>query len=310
MNAHPDGPRLGAASVRTVHLTRTAELTAEIDALAARHGGRVGLGAVFDDLDRRLRRSWAPCLTPHRAWTWDRTDRRDPHWWPQGISVAPGGRRVAVSWYAKGGGVRVSFLDLDRRRYRHVELVVPTAAGFTPLRAHAGGIAWHDGRLYVAGTKAGLWVCDTADVVRGPAGYRLPVRHRLAPSESFRFSFVGLDASSSPPRLVLGEYGNRSATRRLAHVAVDGGSMEVVEGGVVRAQGAVHVDGQWYLTASHGPRMPGSLWSGPAGALREHRYAVPMGPEDLAHEAETDRLWTVTEHPHRRWVVRLRRGRF
>lgn len=285
-------------------LTPTSELAAEIDALAERYGGRVGLDAVLADLDRRLRRTVAPCLTPHRAWTWDRADRADRGWWPQGVSVL--GRRVAVSWYARGRGSRVSLLDLEARRYRHLPLVLPTADGFEPLRIHAGGLAWHGDLLHVAATRAGLWVCDTRDVVRGPGGYLLPVRYRLQPDEPFRFSFV----SHADEGLVVGEYGNTGGTNRLGHLPFAGGPVEVHDGGVRRAQGAVRVDGRWYVTASHGPRTPGSVWSGPAGSLREHRWAVPMGPEDLAYDAGRDLLWTVTEHPHRRWLVAVRRSRF
>ena len=165
-----------------VHLTRTDEYDDQLDART----DRVGLDAVMADLDRRLRRTVAPALTRHRAWMWDRADRGDRRWWPQGVSVLAGGRHVAVSWYAKDGGSRVSILDLEQRRYRHVELVVPTADGFLPLRVHAGGLAWHGTRLYVAATKAGLWVCDTGDVVRGPEGYQLPVRYRLEPNSRRR----------------------------------------------------------------------------------------------------------------------------
>ena len=289
-----------------MHLSRTDDFSAEVDALP----GRVGLEALLGDLDRRLQRTIAPCLSLHRAWRWDAADRADERWWPQGVSVRPGGRHVAVSWYAKDGGSRVSFLDLTTRRYRHVELVRPTADGFEPLRVHAGGIAWHGSLLYVAATKAGLWVCDTDDLVRDADGYRLPVRHRLAPSESFRFSFVGLDSASVPPRLVVGEYDhNKGGTRRLGHVGLEGGPAELIEAGVARAQGAVRVGERWYVTASQG-RRPGSVWSGPAGALREHRYAVPIGPEDLAYDPDSDRLWTVTEHPGKRRIVTLKRRRF
>ena len=284
-----------------MHLTRTDDHTAAIEALP----DRVGLDSVWGDLDRRLRRTFAPGRAVRRAWTWQGADRSDPQWWPQGICVVPGGRRLAVSWYAKTGGSRVSFLDLDARRYRHVSLVVPTAGGLAPLKVHAGGIALHGRLLYVAATKAGLWVCDTDDVVRGPEGYVLPVNHRLAASEPFRFSFVGLSGDD----LVVGEYDNAQGTKRLAHVGLDGGPREVIEAGIARAQGAVRVGECWYVTASQGARKLGSIWSGPAGALREHRYAVPMGPEDLAHDPATDRLWTVTEHPRRRWVIALDRAR-
>ncbi|WP_345525759.1 hypothetical protein [Nocardioides endophyticus] len=298
-----------------MHLARTAELTTEVDAFAERHGGRVGLAAVLGELDRRLWRTWAPCLTRHRAWTWDRADRRDPEWWPQGVSVEPGGRHVAVSWYAKKGGVRISFLSPTKRRYRHVTLVVPTASGHEPLRVHAGGLGWHGSRLYVAATRAGLWVCDTGDVVRGDDGeHLLPVRFRLAPvaddGEPLRFSFVSVDDATQPPNLVVGEYGNRRQTRRLAEVPIDGGDATVIRHDVVRAQGVARVGGRLYLTSSHGPWALGSVWSGETGGFRERRRALPMGPEDLAYDAGTDRLWTVTEHPRRRWVVSMRRSSF
>ena len=298
-----------------MHLARTPELTVEVDALAERHGGRVGLGPVLDGLDRRLRRTWAPCLTRHRAWTWDRQDRRDPQWWPQGVSPEPGGRHVAVSWYAKKGGVRISFLSPARRRYRHVTLVVPTPTGHAPLRAHAGGIVWHGQRLYVAATRAGLWVCDTADIVEADGEYLLPVRFQLAPSADhgdapLRFSFVSVDDATEPPSLVVGEYGNSRQTRRLVEFPVDGGDATVTRHDVVRAQGVARVQDRLYITASHGPWALGSVWAGEPAGLRERRRALPMGPEDLAYDRATDRLWTVTEHPRRRWVVCVRRSSF
>lgn len=295
-----------------MHLSRVQELAAEADALVRRHGGAVGLAAVPSG--RRLRRTWAPCLSPHRAWTWDRADRRDPRWWPQGIAHEPGGRRVAVTWYAKDGGVRLSVLDLERRRYAHVTLVVPTDAGHEPLRAHAGGLGWHGDLLFVAATRSGVWVCDARDVVRADEGHLLPVRHRLAPDpdadgEPLRFSFVAVDDACDPPALVAGEYGNRRQTRRFAEMPIDGGPVTVVAHDVLRAQGVARVRGRLYLSSSHGPWGLGSVWSGEPGGLREHRWALPMGPEDLAYDARTDRLWTVTEHPRRRWIVSLRRAR-
>ncbi|MFC7492907.1 MULTISPECIES: hypothetical protein [unclassified Nocardioides] len=298
-----------------MHLERTPDLTAEVDAFVARHGGRAGLHAVLGDLDRRLRRTWAPCLTLNRAWAWERADRRDPEWWPQGIAHQPDGPHVATTWYAKGGGVRVSVLDPRRRRYRHVTVVVPTTTGHEPLKAHAGGIAWHGSRLYVAATRAGLWVCETGDVVRSGGDYLLPVRHQLTPrtdegDEPVRFSFVTVDDATEPPSLVVGEYGNRRQTRRIAEMPIDGGPATVVAHDVLRAQGVARVRGRVYLSSSNGPWGLGSIWSGAPGDLRQHRRALPMGPEDLSYDGRTGRLWTVTEHPRRRWVVSMRLSRF
>ena len=341
-----------------VHLRRTEENVAEIDALATLVGGRAGLGAVLDDLDRRGRRGWAPGLKSRRAFTWDRADRRTTQWWPQGISTSAdasdtelvhGRRLVVTTWYAKdlgdgNHGSRLSFVDLATRRYRHVLLVVPRLVDgdvrVEPLEIHAGGLAWHGPWLHVAATAAGLFVFHVDDIVRVPeqapesvrvAGeeyrYLLPVRFAYEARtddghERLRYSFVSLDRASSPPQLLAGEYGRGRQTRRLAHFALDPDSRFVAPGddgacrplrlhdeGIGQTQGVVQVDGRYYVTTSHGPWKPGSVHVGVPGAWRSHRWAVPMGPEDLAYWPSRDELWSLSEHPRRRWVFSVRRSR-
>jgi hypothetical protein len=334
-----------------VHLVRTDENVEEIERLATRLGGRVGLPAVLGDLNRRARRTLAPGLAVHRALTWDRLDRRDPRWWPQGVSTSAdasdtedveGRRLLVVSWYAKDGqGARLTFLDLATRRYRHVLLVEPRLqdgqVSIAPLRVHAGGVVWHGPYLHVAATARGVFTCRLDDLLRvpddGPVpsyGYRyvLPVRFAYravtdAGLERLRYSFLSLDRGASPPELVVGEYGNSAQTRRLARFSVDpetqflatgddGAARPLVveDGGVVRTQGAAIARGRWYLTASTGPWVPGSVYAGTPGSFRRHRWATPMGPEDIAWWPSTDLLWSLTEHPRRRWVFSMKRSRF
>ncbi|WP_189061681.1 hypothetical protein [Longimycelium tulufanense] len=109
-------------------------------------------------------------------------------WYPQGVTTVADAqadqlwgskRAILITWYNKDveqvKGVRVTFLDPDSLRYRHVLLAYPftndsgnatymslrttqTAAG-TSL--HAGGIAWYGRYLYVADTAKGIRVFDT-----------------------------------------------------------------------------------------------------------------------------------------------------
>lgn len=355
--------------VAGIHLTRTDENVDEIETLARLAGGRAGLTGVLADLNRRGRRSLLGRVlgrAVHRAWTWDAADRRDPHWWPQGISTSADasdsedveGRRVlAVSWYAKHDqGVRVSFVDLATRHYRHVLLVVPvlTEAGLQlqPLKVHAGGIVWCGPYLHVAATARGVVTCRLDDILRLPDvgsaqdrlrdrlavedggvaayGYRyvLPVRfaYRAVTAEGverLRYSFLSLDRRSDPPALVAGEYGGSAQTRRLARFPLDPETLFLAAGedgitrplvlddeGAVRTQGAAVVGDTWYLTASTGPRVPGSVYVGRPGGWRRHRWATPMGPEDVTWWPSTDLLWSVSEHPRRRWVFAMRRSWF
>ncbi|WP_298752445.1 hypothetical protein [uncultured Nocardioides sp.] len=141
-----------------------------------------------------------------RAWSWDLRDQWTREWWPQGITWA--GERLLVSWYSRrGGGSRVSVVDLVARRYAHVPLLTPDGE---PLRVHAGGLAWDDGWLYVAATTRGFWTLHVDDLAftagraarsasderrRDPATWPARRLHRpvIAGSDQpFRWSFMDL----------------------------------------------------------------------------------------------------------------------
>jgi hypothetical protein len=300
-----------------------------------------------------------------RAFTWDAADRRDPVWWPQGISTSAdasetedvaGRRLLVVTWYAKDGqGSRLTFVDLETRRYRHVLLVVPTlrdgVLGLAPLEVHAGGLVWCGPYLHIAATGRGVMTCRVDDLLRVPdppggagpgdglgivdgrltaPGYRylLPLRfaYRAAADEGhdrLRYSFLSLDRAVSPPELVVGEYGSSRQTRRLARFALDPDTAFLTEGedglsrpvvldteGPVRTQGAAIAAGCWFLTSSNGPWKLGTVYAGRPGEFRRFRWAAPMGPEDIAYWPSTDLLWSVTEHPRRRWVYAMPRTWF
>ncbi len=338
-----------------VHLTRTDENVEEIDALAALGGGRTGLAAVLEDLDQQGRRVFLDGRllgrAVRRANTWDRADREDPNWWPQGVSTSAdasetedvdGRRIVVVSWYAKDGqGSRLTFLDLDTLRYRHVLLVVPGLTDgvptLEPLKVHAGGIVWLGPYIHVAATARGVVTCRLDDLLRLPPGsgldtsgyeYVLPVRFSYRAvtgegTERLRYSFLSVDRAAEPMQLVVGEYGNLSQTRRLARFPLDPESLILAaeedgatrplgldHEGAARTQGATIARGTWYLTASTGHRVPGSMYVGRPGAWRRFRWATPVGPEDITWWPSTDMLWSVTEHPRRRWVYAMRRSFF
>lgn len=359
----------------TIHLTRSRPLLAEGDALAKAAGGRLGLGGLVDALTgppaaraRRGRGSRVPRLLGRAvdwAFTWDRADRCDRRWWPQGITSSADGDDparsrgrdlVVTSWYSKKldgvtHGARVSVVDLATLRYQHVLLVVPSLVDgelrLEPLRVHAGGLVWHGPWLHVAATGRGFMTCHWDDLVAatvldpstalatGPDGvsawghtHLLPVRfvHHGAGGDEvarLRFSFLSLDRTGATPHLVAGEYGRGAQTRRVARFPIDPASglltadpegravaLHLDDSGVTRMQGAVVAHDQWYATASVGPCLPGSMYAGTPGRLRGRHLAAPIGPEDLTYWPEQDRLWTVSEHPGRRWVCAMRRDWF
>jgi len=364
-------------NVQGVHLRRTDENVREIAALAAVLGEPAGLDGLLGDLKYDVRRARVvPRLlgrAVREAYRWDDYDERDEQWYPQGISTsadasdteafqtrAGEGRRVVVAtWYSTGKdgvkrGSRVTFVDLDSGKYRHVLLVSPVfdKAGHLTLRPtsiHAGGIVWAGPYLHVAATSRGFVTARVDDIMRvagdddhpdrfGIEGtsiysyghrYVLPVRFTYQAftdegHEKLRYSFMSLDRRSDPPALLAGEYAvDPDATTRLARYQLDPETWQLAsgddgfsrplavdEGGVRQMQGAVLAGGRYHVTVSHGPWMPGSVFAGRPGSMRERRWALPMGPEDVAYWPSTDRIWSITEHPRRRWIVSMDRRWF
>lgn len=215
-----------------------------------------------------------------------------------------------------------------------------------PVRVHAGGLAWLGPHLHLAATGRGLLTAGADDVLAvtdpGPSdrlridddrstayGHRfvLPVRRTLRAGQDdghapMRYSFLGLDRSEAEPALVAGEYARGGGSRRLVRYAVDPetslprlGSDGLARPvawweGVPQMQGVVVRGGEHLVTVSKGRFLPGTVYAGPPDALRARRLAVPMGPEDLTYWPSTDRVWSLTEHPRRRWFFSMRRDWF
>jgi hypothetical protein len=236
-----------------VHLLRTDDREAEVEAFVAHVGRRVGLGGVLRDLNRDARAVTVPARAVSWGFRWDHDDHRDQRWWPQGITTSADagdpedldGRTVLLtSWYARevdgvAMGSRLTVVDLTDRariRYRHVLLVTPVLSGgrldVRPVTVHAGGIVWHGEHVHVAGTARGLSSFRLDDIVRSDGfdmfGYRylLPVRftydaQAASREERLRYSFASVDRSSTPHALVVGEYGRNAMSTRLARFEID-----------------------------------------------------------------------------------------
>lgn len=127
--------------------------------------------------------------------TWEHVsgydDLNTDKWYPQGITTSAdaydagtykGRNMILVSWYdhrdvpkADNKGVRISFIDADKKAYRNVLLVVPGTesdgtATFSSVKVHAGGIMLYGNILYIVDTANGLRLFDLNHIYKVDTG--------------------------------------------------------------------------------------------------------------------------------------------
>jgi hypothetical protein len=230
---------------------------------------------------------------------------------------------------------------------------------------HAGGVVWYGDHLYLVDTQRGVRVFDTRRIFDLEAAdngdtsdgarigrhdgtyYGFGYRYVMPQVDAWtndagpdndgdsaceatgapKFSYAGLDRSTSPHQLVTGEYCRNDdptdvdRNGRVAAWPLDEGTGQPATGadGRWRAtsahrlpqpniQGAVSHEGVTYLSRSRGEDANGHLIhatpdGSPTGTLQvtETRWAG-IGVEDLSYWPSQDAIWTATEHPGRRAI--------
>ena len=273
-----------------IRLLAGPDRSSRIERLATEHGGRAGIDAVLDDLDRAASVIPSPALAGDYAFAWDDGDQADRDWWPQGITTSAdasdtddirGRKVVVVAWYAKRvkgttQGARLTFVDVtdpDHPRYRHVLLVEPRRHWLTrkltmrPVPVHAGGIVWYGPAILVADTRGGIRTFEVDDILRVDGGWNgydfvIPQRTTYRSSNDrgfspFKFSFVSLDRSGPEHQLIAGEYGPTGTKNRLIRFPVDARRAALAMEGRVARPLEIVLDG---LTHMQGATVVGGTY--------------------------------------------------
>ncbi|SPN96494.1 uncharacterized protein DNG_00022 [Cephalotrichum gorgonifer] len=285
------------------------------------------------------------------SWRWESVDGFDDvntqKWYPQGISSTADALDVGtyqgkdgwvVSWHdADDTSARLTFVDKNTLKYRHVLLVYPHAKDdFRAVPIHAGGIVWYGNTLWVVDTSNGIrvfdldniWKVDIGDAVGKSGsgytaqGYRYVIPqvtwYQWTPSFNFRFSYISLDRTTSPDSILVGEYQPDSSVNPTRHVRWDldyttrrlktnANSIASASWaycvGIDRMQGAVSADGKIYISRSNGASKNGDFFTWTPGGPATITESVTAGPEDMTYDKRSKEVFTVTEHPGNRWII-------
>lgn len=339
---------------------------AVVDAFSSTAAPRTTLAEIATDLNRTattVPASAVPGNPPgvERAFEWQAGDESVTYWIPQGITGSFDGRDdgkvdnrqlVLVSWYYEQAnepgstvdkGVRIAIVDTTNPAaiaYRFALLVEPVMRDgrpdFSPVRVHAGGLAWYGDLLYVPVTGSGFRVFDLSRILRvaGTAdrlgydaatgnydahGYKYVIpqigEYVDAGTCDAVFSYVALDRSGAAPALVSGEYDSATVNGRFYRWPLDPATGRLQ----LTAADRVIPEGAWVTAESH---VQGGLAHGStvylsssqpanaAGALYRTAVDTPsttLGwidtPEDLAFDPQNGRVWSLSEGTNARYVI-------
>lgn len=274
---------------------------------------KADLGEVFTKANRKATYG-SDCkvsglkANPQVRWCLQSDDNASANWWPQGVTSDSdasdsedweGHHGLMVSWYHKGDkGARITLLDTQTKKYRHLLLVVPDGEGsYAPLSLHAGGIVWYGDQLYVADSYEGVRVFDLNtiwDLTEDPNGdvtdsdkigkvgdtyyghgYRYMVPQsgrwqspevadkRCSTSGPIHNSWMSLDRAASPHRLVIGEFCSRtedSTPGRVTAWDMDGLKIDADADGVATADNVARLPA--VNGAAHGANAQGGATTG------------------------------------------------
>ncbi|MEV0980511.1 hypothetical protein [Streptomyces sp. NPDC049915] len=319
-----------ANTLYTNHLTSHASLSDVVTTDLTRNSA----GASDPWLNLRSMRSCAgtetkalPPVGTKTAWCWSQAhgDDTNPHWWPQGMSstgTADGadgtvqGRHVlAVAWHYRtlsdetstgcrtDNLLKLSLLDRDTGKYRHVLLAEPTGSGtnFRFVTGHGGGIVWYANYLYVTDTANGIRVFDLnklAKVDTYGAGvstygidgagrssacgypYALPQVHYYkqagTPSdcsghsidpEQLCFSWLSLDKTGGAPyKLVAGEWQGYTDGGRVVRYQLNPAGAGTYPGLLNMSGGRTVIEDAWAASRYRG-LQGGMTWTDGGGVL-------------------------------------------
>ncbi|QNL50180.1 hypothetical protein H8S90_00650 [Olivibacter sp. SDN3] len=302
-----------------------------------------------------------------KGFKWNKGDQDTKEWRPQGITgfERNGKTYLITTWYGVGPsnipgvhnqhkGVRVSLVDITNMSnitYRHIllvqnkenmgnsELYRPSnpytqLEGYAPVTIHAGGVAYYDGKIYVADTRLGIRVFDLDKFISAEGdvnknkigvehsstlkafdyGYILPQigYYKITDGSPFSCIALGEGSTSLEKRLWTGQYlapdAGRTPTIYGFPINEQGqlyGNVESIspldkyDTPVYRMQGVYRSNAKTVMTTTGNGNYEGStarLVRYSDGTAAATRYRWPHGAEDLYLDTSTGLLWNLTEY--------------